>query len=48
VKGSGSSDTRRANLGVEVMWAERQYALAHMEEFLYDKNNSSTDSSLAR
>lgn len=34
------------NLGVEVMWAERQYGLAHAEEFLYDKENRSTDSSL--
>ena len=35
------------NLGVEVMFAEGgQYALAHMEEFLYDRTNSSRDSSL--
>lgn len=34
------------NLGVEVMFEERQYALAHAEEFLYDRNNSSTDASL--
>jgi cytosine/adenosine deaminase-related metal-dependent hydrolase len=36
------------NLGVDVMFAERQYALAHAEEFLYDRNNSSPDSSLAQ
>ncbi len=34
------------NLGVEVMFEERQYALAHAEEFLYDRQNRSTDSSL--
>jgi hypothetical protein len=38
------------NLGVEVMFAERpappQYALVHAEEFLYDRQNRSTDSSL--
>ena len=36
------------NLGVEVMFAERpaQYALAHAEEYLYDRQNRSTDSSL--
>ncbi len=34
------------NLGVEVMFAEHQYALAHAEEFLYDRDNTSTDSSL--
>ncbi|MGE5801873.1 MAG: amidohydrolase family protein [Gemmatimonadota bacterium] len=36
------------NLGLEAMFAERpaQYALAHAEEFLYDRQNRSTDSSL--
>jgi imidazolonepropionase-like amidohydrolase len=34
------------NLGVEVMFAERQYAVAHGEEFLYDTNNRSTDASV--
>ena len=36
------------NLGVEAMFEERppQYALAHIEEFLYDRRNRSTDSSL--
>jgi imidazolonepropionase-like amidohydrolase len=34
------------NLGVDVMFAERQYAVAHAEEFLYDTNNSSTDASV--
>jgi len=34
------------NLGVEAMFEERQYAVAHGEEFLYDRNNNSTDSSL--
>jgi hypothetical protein len=34
------------NLGLEVMFEERQYALAHAEEFLYDRYNRSTDSSL--
>jgi hypothetical protein len=36
------------NLGVEAMFAERpaQYALVHAEEFLYDRQNRSTDSSL--
>jgi hypothetical protein len=34
------------NLGVEVMFAERQYAVVHAEEFLYDTNNSSTDASV--
>ena len=35
-------------LGIEAMFAERpaQYALAHAEEFLYDRQNRSTDSSL--
>jgi len=31
------------NLGLEVMFEERQYAVAHAEEFLYDRNNSSRD-----
>ncbi|HJS43771.1 MAG TPA: amidohydrolase family protein [Gemmatimonadales bacterium] len=37
------------NLGIETMFAERpaQYALAHAEEFLYDHQNRSTDSSLS-
>ena len=34
------------NLGLAVMFAERQYALAHAEEFLYDQNNSSRDATL--
>ena len=34
------------NLGVEVMFEERQYAVVHAEEFLYDKQNRSTDESL--
>jgi Amidohydrolase family len=34
------------NLGLEPMFEERQYALAHAEEFLYDRQNRSTDSSL--
>jgi hypothetical protein len=36
------------NLGVEALFAARppQYALAHAEEFLYDRQNRSTDSSL--
>ncbi len=34
------------NLGVEVMFEERQYAVAHGEEFLYDRQNRSTDASL--
>ena len=34
------------NLGLEAMFEERQYALAHAEEFLYDRDNRSTDSSL--
>lgn len=34
------------NLGLEVMFEEHQYALAHAEEFLYDRQNRSTDSSL--
>jgi imidazolonepropionase-like amidohydrolase len=34
------------NLGLEVMFEQRQYALAHAEEFLYDRENRSTDSSL--
>lgn len=35
------------NLGVEVMFQERQYMIAHGEEFLYDTLSRSTDSSLA-
>jgi hypothetical protein len=35
------------NLGVDVMFEERQYMIAHGEEFLYDTLNRSTDSSLA-
>lgn len=35
------------NLGLEAMFAERQYMIAHAEEFLYDTLNRSTDSSLA-
>ena len=31
------------NLGLEVMFEERQYALAHAEEFLYDRENTSKD-----
>ena len=34
------------NLGLDVMFEQRQYALAHAEEFLYDTHNRSTDSSL--
>ncbi len=34
------------NLGVEAMFEERQYAVAHAEEFLYDQENRSTDASL--
>jgi amidohydrolase family protein len=34
------------NLGLEIMFEEHQYALAHAEEFLYDTQNRSTDSSL--
>ncbi len=34
------------NLGIEALFEEKQYALAHMEEFLYDQRNRSTDSSL--
>lgn len=33
-------------LGVATMFAERQYAVAHAEEFLYDRNGNSTDASL--
>ena len=29
------------NLGLDVMFEERQYALAHAEEFLYDRDNTS-------
>jgi hypothetical protein len=31
------------NLGLEALFEERQYALAHAEEFIYDRNNSSRD-----
>jgi dihydroorotase-like cyclic amidohydrolase len=34
------------NLGIEALFEEKQYALVHAEEFLYDKLNRSTDSSL--
>lgn len=34
------------NLGVAPMFEERQYMLAHAEEFIYDTTNSSTDASL--
>lgn len=34
------------NLGVDIMFAERQYAVAHAEEFLYDTANRSTDASI--
>ena len=34
------------NLGLDVMYEQRQYALAHIEEYLYDRLNRSTDSSL--
>jgi imidazolonepropionase-like amidohydrolase len=34
------------NLGVAAMFEERQYAVAHAEEFLYDQNNSSRDRDL--
>jgi imidazolonepropionase-like amidohydrolase len=34
------------NLGVEAMFEERQYMVAHAEEFLYDTTNSSKDASL--
>jgi hypothetical protein len=34
------------NLGLAPMFEERQYALAHAEEFLYDRQNRSTDASL--
>lgn len=34
------------NLGLAPMFEERQYALAHAEEFLYDQNNSSRDATL--
>jgi hypothetical protein len=36
------------NLGVDALFAERQYALAHAEEFLYDTTNSSRDADLPR
>jgi cytosine/adenosine deaminase-related metal-dependent hydrolase len=31
------------NLGVAAMFEERQYAVAHAEEFIYDRNNRSRD-----
>lgn len=34
------------NLGIEALFEEKQYALVHGEEFLYDRLNRSTDSSL--
>lgn len=34
------------NLGVAAMFEERQYAVAHAEEFLYDQSNSSRDQDL--
>lgn len=34
------------NLGVAAMFEERQYAVAHAEEFLYDQSNSSRDRDL--
>lgn len=34
------------NLGLDIMFEQHQYALAHAEEFLYDTQNRSTDSSL--
>ncbi|MBA3341920.1 MAG: amidohydrolase family protein [Gemmatimonadaceae bacterium] len=34
------------NLGVAAMFEERQYAVVHAEEFLYDKTNSSRDRDL--
>ena len=34
------------NLGIEALFEEKQYALVHAEEYLYDKLNRSTDSSL--
>ncbi len=33
-------------LGIDVVFAERQYALAHAEEFLYDTTGSSRDATL--
>lgn len=35
-------------LGIDVVFAERQYALAHAEEFLYDTTGSSRDADLPR
>ena len=31
------------NLGLEAMFEERQYAVVHAEEYIYDRNNSSRD-----
>ena len=36
------------NLGVDAMFEERQYAVAHAEEFIYDRTNSSRDQDLAQ
>lgn len=36
------------NLGVDIMFEERQYAVAHAEEFIYDRTNSSRDRDLPR
>jgi imidazolonepropionase-like amidohydrolase len=35
-------------LGIDVVFAERQYALAHAEEFLYDTTGSSRDADLPK
>jgi hypothetical protein len=35
-------------LGIDAVFAERQYALAHSEEFLYDTTGSSRDADLAK
>jgi imidazolonepropionase-like amidohydrolase len=35
-------------LGIDAVFAERQYALAHAEEFLYDTTGSSRDASLPK
>jgi hypothetical protein len=31
------------NLGIEAMFEERQYAVVHAEEYIYDRNNTSRD-----
>ena len=36
------------NLGIDALFAEGQYALAHAEEFLYDTTNSSRDADLPK